>query len=148
MKPFIVNKSSWHYRLAYFVEGDTLEYRAPSDFCSYTRMVMWSMMLCTIMAAVLGFVLWPVIDFLVWLGQVTFAGHWIGMRGASQVFVGFAFIASIFSLCVYGREKYRDWVANKPRAERNAPKDPGFLKMWYRSFKGKFCMQIEFREDK
>ncbi len=158
MKQLTFNNQSWHYKLAkmagyspkstYIDEyGD--EYKTgehDTDICAYTRrVVLGSFMLAFLgmVTGIVGFVFWHVvfgIIFSIIMGTWFFTE--IGIAGLTMI-VALSFVG----LWILGTIKYGEYKDKKRWTAQNSTlpvKPDNFVKHAYKSWKGKFCMQINF----
>lgn len=135
MKPFVIDRNSWHYKMISRGERwDFLTYREPKDFCSYWRKVVlklcWFAFVATflsVFALFLGYNIY--MDPLPVLGGIS-AG--LGLLFGS---VGIAF-----------------WLEKRKEQRRQHDYDVEFnekqeslLKMKYRAWKEKVCPMVEYK---
>jgi hypothetical protein len=134
MKTLKLNKNSWHYKFASFYDKDV---KYGTDICSYTRTLFFGFLLYSFLFSVAGFI----------AGCLLYTiGSWIAylfgyplndIVPAFTIVYGLAFI--MIGVCVYlSQLEQRSWVRDEK------PKEPGFIKLAYRSWKEKFCVKIDF----
>jgi hypothetical protein len=156
MKTFKVHEKSWHARLltTYRHTGQLSTY---PDICSYTRGVIWTIILVTwwvTIASILFGISFG--DLFTWLFWMAINGAYVDPHDGAVIAVCLTiFLASLWAY-IYLREKW-DTHLERKRAERlermrNAPetveeemkpKEPWFIVQAYRSWKEKYCMKIE-----
>jgi hypothetical protein len=153
MEPLKLKKDSWHYRLAVVYAGNKHR-RAPFDICSYTKSAIWGLFLVVFYTVILsGF-----FGFTMLRSSMEIAMELLGpgyslfvvVFTSLGVLLGVLLLAFLGILIVYGIVyaffEFKDYLGNKSSGFET--KEPGFLKEAFRSFKGKFCKKIEFKEDK
>ena len=151
----IFSRNSWHYKLV-----DLFFFPKEEDFCSYCRQVLISILTLIVLSFVILIVL-PlflgsvVVDFinvftnlpdivtifttqnklLVFFGLIQF-----GYIIALLIFI----ILYLLNKCVY--QKYQTYSRNKRNTLVIKEKEPSLVKEWYKSFKGKYCPRVEFKD--
>lgn len=167
MKVYQLNRNSWHYKLArYGADG------GPSDnFCYYFREVMWAffkiflhalwisiLVLCTGVATVAyfshGVLPWEVSHRGLHLISLVFMVEAILLIGGLLLFCAVnlddwqkakrmarweAARSETANRDFYHEHGYWPWQAPTP------PKEPGFFKLWYKTFKEKTCVKLVFK---
>lgn len=139
MKPFTINKNSWHYRLANEYGG--LE-RWEDDFCSYSRRVGLGLCAALLLSAVCSLLLYPLVDLAIWAYFRMFVDP-VDMSTAAEIFCIIAAVLLLaLAIGVFGslREMY---VESRPRVK----KEPSFLTLAYRKFKDKTCVRVNYVGD-
>ena len=136
MKPYVINKNSWHYKM--ISKGQHwdgyLSHRAPKDFCSYWRMVMGKLLTYAFFIT-MGTFFAVFIGYNIYLDPVPALG---GLFSAIVIVFGAGFLA--FS-----------WEKAKERRRKNdydvefGDKQESLLKMKYRAFKEKTCPMVEYK---
>ena len=130
MEPITLNANSWHYKLTSFFD---IPY--DRDICSYTRAVLKSLLLVTIIGGLAMFAAAALTDQAVWLvfcikyHMWIYPNQWAQVGSLMAIVVG-VFVGVIFSLLML--LEYRD----------NNPKPDGFIKVAYKSFKEKWCAPV------
>jgi hypothetical protein len=144
MKPFIINKSSWHYKLVDRLQNQ--EYDA-YDFCEYTRRLMKALLLCVLMALAAGLLASMPIDFIYWMYLLATAGAGYNVIPGPP---GILFVLIIITGCaIKGISRLIDWAYARQWDRGTKPtKQPGFIKTWYETASGKFCIPVEYTEPK
>jgi magnesium-transporting ATPase (P-type) len=144
MKPFIINRSAWHYKLNKNLFGfdnskvlrEYWEYEH-SDFCSYWKSTSWRVLVVSLFfAAIVG---------ALFLGVTTISSYpWETL--------GFlCFILFVVVVCIVG-EIVNDYIFNFLRHRSNKTKHlkkarpEGLIAQKYRAHKDKICPMIEYRE--
>ena len=151
----IFSRNSWHYKLV-----DLFFFPKEEDFCSYCRQVLISILTLIVLSFVILIVL-PlflgsvVVDFisvftnlpdivtifttqnklLVFFGLIQF-----GYIIALLIFI----ILYLLNKCVY--QKYQTYSRIKRNTLVIKEKEPSLVKEWYKSFKGKYCPRVEFKD--
>ena len=133
MKPFKINRNSWHYKLNknFFNNDDyCMEYRwepKHNNFCSYWRATMFRMLFAAILGGMaigclagLGFVTYydP-------MGSAIFLGSLVGV---------FAFIIVCAAIAIYLED----------RKKANADKPDSLFMQKYKAHKSKICPMVEY----
>ena len=151
----IFSRNSWHYKLV-----DLFFFPKEEDFCSYCRQVLISILTLIVLSFVilivlplfLGsvvvefisvFTIFPDIEtifttqnkLLVFFGLIQF-----GYIIALLIFI----ILYLLNKCVY--QKYQTYNRNKRDTVVIKEKEPSLVKEWYKSFKGKYCPRVEFKD--
>lgn len=153
MKPFTINKNSWHYKLANNFGGGVRSFNDDhhpernTDFCSYFWKVFFGAFWFTIICILGAFLTGCVADFGAWVGAMIVTGHLIQPGSGALVVVAFLVLVLIGCI-VAGADKLKEVRRN---AQYEAEKlglidesEPGFIKMTYRKFKDKTCVQLNF----
>ena len=142
-----VNSNDWHYRIVHFPDvqlGQDISWSDKhNDFCSYTRWFLWKLL-----------VVIPVVCIFIGVASGAYIGGLLGFlsTGTFHIFSIFGFftlLAMIFSLCVLGVVEYDEYSANKRVKEilnihNGIIKEPGFLTVWYRKLKEKYCPSVTY----
>ena len=151
----IFSRNSWHYKLV-----DLFFFPKEEDFCSYCRQVLISILTLIVLSFVilivlplfLGivvvefisvFTIFPDIEtifttqnkLLVFFGLIQF-----GYIIALLIFI----ILYLLNKCVY--QKYQTYNRNKRDTVVIKKEEPSLVKEWYKSFKGKYCPRVEFKD--
>lgn len=147
MKTFVLSKSSWHYKL---VSRMTTygRHRSERDICEYVQCLLGSILIISIIVTLATFLSIPFIHMFIGIGFSIWMGAWffteLGTMGLliTGVVGGALLIRKILSVV----EK---WLYNRSKVRLyGEPKPDGFVKSAYKSWKGKYCLKIEFAEDK
>jgi len=148
MKTLTFNKDSWHFQIATRIAGYNAPYSYPgedhvygdnADICTYSKYVVSGLLLLMITGALLagvGYILAHVllgVWFSIVLGKFFFTE--IGIIGL---------IVLIGIVIAFGVKLLNDWrYSQRMKAEyRDGP--DGFMKHAYKSWKGKYCLKINF----
>ena len=135
MESLKIKKDSWHYKLAKF--GDSHGYIPySSDICSYTKHVIWGLLLGFMaFVAILAFI-YCIGDALAFLAVISVYGIWFEPGWPAQVILILIITVGLFSLffVIY------PIVDNIVNSDSNTDK---FVPSAYRSFKNKFCIKVE-----
>lgn len=139
VKPFTLNKKSWHYVLANrFTVCGVSEYY--EDICSYTRKVFVGIFWATITFAISLLVLASSVDFLVWVFVTIKEG--IFFAPDNKAILGITITGLIIlGLVMFGFIKTID-AFKKFTGKQNSI--PSFIALAHHSFKDKFCVKITF----
>jgi hypothetical protein len=153
MKPFVVNKNSWHYKMNIEMvqTNDRLKLsdnaekfvQSKDNFCSYWRMTLWSMFKIAIVAVIV-------------LIGVAFVLSLICLYGFALIFNtkevllltggGILAIAAFFGLILLGV-----WLDSRKRAKLNrilhdGETETSLARAKYSSWKNGVCLPVEFKE--
>lgn len=144
MKPFIINKSSWHYKLVDRLQNQGYD---AYDFCEYTRRLVKALLLCVLMVWVVGLLALLPIDFMYWMYLLATAGAGYNVIPGTP---GMLFVILIVAGSVgKGGSLLIDWAVARQWDRGTKPtKQPGFIKTWYETASGKFCIPVEYTEPK
>lgn len=138
MKPFAINRASWHYKLNRHFFNNYVNWmeqweRKHADFCSYWRAtmfrVMWVMLITIVVSTLLGIIGYNLI-FNTW---ATLAGFF---SVVALLLVAFT-IAAIPFVVVYLAKKTSGKLADQP---------PGLFRAKYRAWKAKVCPGVDYNE--
>ncbi len=159
MKSLTFNKSSWHYLLATkignydpprkYEDSDEL-YGDSGDICTYTRHVLLGALLLTLVGVIIacvGFALWHFIFGIIF--SLLCGCYMFSDLGTIVLVVGSIFALSVGffkSVKAIGEWNYNRKMDKRKNYVNRPPKPDGFMKHAYKSWKGKFCVQIEFKE--
>ena len=151
----IFSRNSWHYKLV-----DLFFFPKEEDFCSYCRQVLISILTLIVLSFVILIVL-PlflgsvVVDFINVFTNLPDIVTIFTSQNKLLVFFGLIFSGYIIALlifiilylldkCVY--QKYQTYSRNKRNTLVIKEKEPSLVKEWYKSFKGKYCPRVEFKD--
>lgn len=151
----IFSRNSWHYKLV-----DLFFFPKEEDFCSYCRQVLISILTLIVLSFVILIVL-PlflgsvVVDFISVFTNLPDIVTLFTSQNKLLVFFGLIFSGYIIALlifiilylldkCVY--QKYQTYSRNKRNTLVIKEKEPSLVKEWYKSFKGKYCPRVEFKD--
>ena len=147
MKPLVLSKNSWHYKLVTRMTTYG-RYDTDGNICEYVKCLLGSMLIILIISILFTIVAIPFVHMIMGIGFSIWMGTWfftdIGAAGVAITCVIAAGVSVHKILTNIDR-----WRYNRHR-ERfyGEPKPDGFLKSAYKSWKGKYCLKIEFTEDK
>lgn len=147
MKPLVFDRSGWLFRFtqkltnyhprdiydSYSVWGDS------PDICTYTRHVIYAVLLVSIYAVVTVGAAYIAVEMLFSLAFSLFYG--VNLCSVLAIICWGVFLVMILAcmlvgaLCMFG-----DWMNNR----RYIEKPDGFIKQSYKSWKGKYCIPIAF----
>lgn len=136
MKPYVINKSSWHYKL--ISRGKTSYwhiYSSPKDFCSYWRMVVFKILGYIFITCFLTLFL-AFLGYNIYLDPIPVLG---GMFIASAIIALSVFLA--ISL-----EKLKEKKRMRDYEVEFEGKQEGLIAMKYRAWKEKTCPMVEYKE--
>lgn len=135
---FTVDKTTWHYRMAERHKAFTNSWTMPTDFCRYWRSVMFGIMEFTSIAFIAcAFAVFNV------LGVVAmFLGAW----NEFPLFAGINIVTGLL-LCAVAGGLVMSTLVRKYHAYKynNQTEKTGLLGTWYKSFKEKTCVQVEYK---
>ena len=151
----IFSRNSWHYKLVDFCLIPDEE-----DFCSYCRQVLFSILIAIVILSVV-FIGLPlffgtiVVELISVFTNLPDVGTLFTTQNKLLVFFGLVFSGYIIALlifiilylldkCVY--QKYQTYSRNKRNTLVIKEKEPSLVKEWYKSFKGKYCPRVEFKD--
>jgi hypothetical protein len=144
MKTLKFNSKSWHYWLATKI-GDF--YPEGGDFCSYIRHVILGALVSLFLVAAATFMLYALgrevyAAYTCWFTSVCTFGKFESavatmacIAAALSAFIGLAVWYSNYRMRV--RREIRNGLRSEPQ--------PGFVKVAYKSVKGKTCFKVEFK---
>jgi hypothetical protein len=141
MKPFIINRNTWHYKLNYNFFGPDFphlmeHYWEPdhSDFCSYWRATTLRILAIALLIAIAGGALF-------FLSVIVISHPWemlIALALITSVLIFITLCHMLFRLLC----KFWDWVANAPKKAR----PESLFAQKYRAHKAKICPMVEYEE--
>jgi len=142
MKTLVLNKNSWHYRIAsqvssYDCDGDD------HNICAYTKDVMIGLFILSIVGiliGMIGFVAWHIIFGIIF--SIMY-GVWMFSAFAEATMVMLSIFGFGYSV-KRGIERLNEWKWSKTNPAYERPDN--FITNAYRSLKGKYCVPIIFRE--
>jgi uncharacterized membrane protein (DUF485 family) len=135
MKPFTINRNSWHYKLnrkfmnEYGVSDRHMEYQwepRHNDFCSYWRATIFRMVAVAFIAAVLTV-------FVTMIGFAAYTHPWETLRTVGifiGVVAGFIGFVMLFALASTSKEKLNESL---------------FVQK-YKAHKSKICPMVEYKQ--
>lgn len=135
MKPFEINKTSWHYRLV--THWKTWNPYDERDFCTYASAVFWTLVSCLSIASLCGALVMlasmMVVDFV--LGIYFYFTTGFMLMGEP----GTAFCAVlIIGIFLWSFVFFADM--------KSKVKAPTFVGTAWRTFKGKYCIPIVIKD--
>lgn len=133
MKPYVINKDSWHYKL--ISRGKTSYwnlYLAPKDFCSYWRMVVFK---------ILGYIFITCFAtlFLAFLGYNIYLDPIPVLGGLFIAIIALSVFLAISLEKIKERKRKRDYDVEFE------DKKEGLIAMKYRAWKEKTCPMVEYK---
>jgi hypothetical protein len=135
MKPYVINRNSWHYKMVSKGQRwDVLEYRVPKDFCSYWRMVVGKLLGYAFITS--GFVF-----FLTWIGMALYINP-IPTLIALGIIIGV--ICGSFGIAMW-LEKRKEHKRQHDYDVKFNDKQESLLKMKYRAWKENVCPMVEYK---
>lgn len=139
MKTLTLKKNSWHYWFASQFGSDAnspwIMEKRTKDLCSYSRAILLNMFfgLTLLLFGVMVFGILFAVPLYAIFTHIAPAL----LSGTVGCWLGIITVATIFGIEAL-RERFKKSTAPKQ------PKQPGFLKLWYRSFKEKTCFLVKF----
>lgn len=131
MKPFKINRNSWHYKLnKNFFNDNSMYYDwepKHNNFCSYWRATMFRVLFATILTVILGSIL-TMLGVGVYNDPLVFAFVFGSVLGLTATVVGIAASVTFFS--------------NRKKAKADLP-DSLFMQK-YKMHKSKICPMVEY----
>jgi hypothetical protein len=142
MKTLVLNKNSWHYRIAsqmgsYDCYGDN------HNICAYTKDViigLFLLFIIGILIGMLGFVVWHIIFGIIFS---IMCGAWMFSAFAEATMVMLLILSFGYSIN-RGIERFNKWKWSKTNPAYKRPDN--FITNAYKSLKGKYCVPITFQE--
>lgn len=147
MKALTFNKNSWHFLLAtkmghYRPYDRESGYGDNADICTYSRHVMGGLLLLTLAAAAIAFAGFIVSHILLGIWFSIMLGTWFFSDWA----VGAMIVLGIGAF-VIGMKVAIDWQYERRMSSEYRNRPDGFVKHAYKSWKEKYCVQIEFKDE-
>lgn len=136
MKPYVINKNSWHYKLvSKDRDWEYFTYRVPKDFCSYWRKVVSKVLeILFVVAVVTLFAVF--LGYNIYLNPIPVIG---GIFSAIVLLGGAIFVAMGIGK-VQEKKRKRDY-----EVEFEGEKE-GLFAMKYRAWKEKTCPMVEYED--
>ena len=143
-----VSKESLLYR---FISTYESKWNIPNNLCALVRYFIKWLVLATIMY---GLATWLAFGFVVSLGFMIFGnieawkGDWVGVMAYDGFMASLCIIVAIATACTAGglKDKWYDYKRSKRSSSQEiVEKKPNLVMEYYRSIKGKYCPQIEFK---
>lgn len=135
MKPFKINRNSWHYKLNKYVSNDNQNsmefYWEPhhNNFCAYWRATMFRLLFVLALSSIAGLFLFT-------------AGTAIYINPIEALIVVGSAIAVIASLI--GVLSLSHYLDDRKRNRENVPES--LFVQRYKTYKSKVCPMVEFKE--
>lgn len=142
MNPIIVNKKSWHYRLA-TVYGPLSDCDGV-DSCRYIRAVIVGLFVMLVIGILSCLFLILPVDSLVWVIASIIGGGFVGQPHFFAVFLG-VMISAIAFLIGWNIIWIRQKIIDRRYARSLMHVEPSTISKLYGSFKNKFCVPIEVK---
>lgn len=146
MTPTQINRSSWHYRLAFHYTNGHRE-RDAEDSCSYLSMVFKGFLNVLLITGLLGSGVAGIYSFFFWSFMIgfneafLFAPTTFYMIGVALIALGFVFLC--ICLWMYCWDKIKEKRNSRRYEAAVAP--PGFLKILKTKLADKICTEIEYK---
>ena len=133
MKTIKFKTDSWHYKFVSQWDPIVVHRTGGTDICSYVRALMLGLTVMALLFGILG----------LFAGVLLYAiGNWIGyFLFGYALSEGTPFVTIIYA-CFGAFIWYNQWKENRVVNEKE--KEPGFIRLAYRSWKDKFCAKVEF----
>ena len=135
MKTLKFNRDSWHFKLVNTLFGYSV-YEI-SNICSYTRAVLFSLFLVTLVAILIAFGVFLIGDFLGYLIASILNFTFIEPEGTAIAVMMILFISSIVGIA---------FLIGKFSSRTLEKVSDSFIGEAYKSFKGKYCAKIKFTD--
>lgn len=126
MKTVVVNRMSWHYKLA---EWGSFDSYSDQDLCTYTRTVMGGFLLMLIVGGLIGFASMAVGDFIGWVA----AGFMNGFA-RPEFLAGMVLFVGVCAMMFF---LLRGVLVTAEKSE--------FLSQAYTSLRDKVCYRLEVK---
>ena len=153
MKPFAVNKNSWHYKMNVEMckTNDTLKtsdyavkyVQSKDNLCSYWQLTLWSMfkvlVVTTFVLGAIGAILWVL--YMIGYGFIYHTAEALVTTGVLTGFV--AFLIGIIMLGTWF-DKRKKIKLNK--ILHDGETETSLAKAKYSAWKNGFCVPVEFKE--
>jgi hypothetical protein len=142
MKPFVINRDSWHYKLnrKFFNQwGDSEYYMHDSweprhnNFCAYWRVTMFRLVVAMFGSAVILMLLFG-------LGQAIYQNPWDTFKVVGSI-VGAVLAFATIGVCGMFLSEYLE----KRKYQNKEVPDSLFMQK-YKAHKSKICPMVEFKE--
>ena len=136
MKPFKINRNTWHYKLNQKLWNENgfddigMEYYwepKHKDFCSYWRATMFRIIGLTLCIPAVGFLLSE-------LGMLVYQYPIEVLKAVGLIIVTIAAIVGL------------DWASEKLKEHRQSDAPEGLVSQRYRAYKSKICPMVEYEE--
>jgi len=134
MKTLTFSTKSWHYWFANICEP-SYAYMRDTDICSYTRSVIFGMLLVLFCTAVVVLYTASVGDFLAWIVSYLNTGIWAAPHVGAVVNCMIIIAAILVGISI---------LANRVL---NTASNTSFVRESYSSFKNQYCFRVNFTED-
>lgn len=139
---YVINRKSWHYRLASWVNPDIF---TETNLCPYIRAVTIGLVIAIVLsAALLLFTTINILGIIDAYNGVWFDGDNLSIGAMANCLTGLLAAILLFQEIV-GRLETLYW--RRKYAQRfndcNDATQPGFLTVWWQSFRNKMCMEIK-----
>lgn len=151
MTPYIIDRNSWHYKLARFTNSD-YDVQYCEDICSYRSKVFWSLFWSIVVSLIIFVFVYCVVKtwavLVVMMVSVGFHLAWetfgqlVGGQGEATIIVGMLCTAVPTALAILlGTVAFIQHFSDS----HDVTPVPGFVKTTYSSWKDKYCVPIEFK---
>ncbi len=150
MKPYELNRRSWHFQLASRFGGlathDDIWGRELSlDFCAYIRCVAWAIITITFVGGCAAFLGFCIYDLGHWVIECIKAGRLITLQQRLAGLLVYTLCALLFIATIVGgiigTIKLLDWGT-----ARTSNTEPGFIRHTYRALRHKTCVRIIIKD--
>lgn len=144
MKPFKINRNSWHYRLnkSFLNESEHWMSRGwepnHSNFCAYWRATMFRIISIIGLTAILVFLLAVLVVACV-ANPIAFVGTIVSLIFLIAIVVGIGTLLAKLDARKIERSK-------KEEKKEKEPSNPSLFVQWYLAKKAKICPMVEFDE--
>lgn len=149
MTPYVISKKSWHYWLVtkFTRYIDTHGFTdSPYEICSYWRAVTFGMLILSIFSALAGFLVACEVELVLHIVRAL-QGSTLTLEKDPMACVGLSIliVAALIGLSI-GIAILLEWRRDRKYANEYyyRQRQPGFIKLAYRSWKDKYCTKIVF----
>lgn len=147
MKALTFNKNSWHYllatKMAHYRPYDREHgYGDNTDICTYSRHVMGGLLLLTLAAAGIAFAGFIASHILLGVWFSIMLGTWFFSDWA----IGAMIVIGVCSVA-FGGAALIAWNRDRRMSTEYRNRPDGFVKHAYKSWKEKYCVQINFKDE-
>lgn len=146
MKPIVIDRNSWHYRIAGFY-GRCKKY---TDSCTYVRKILRGIAMIVLLTIGLSLVSMPIVDGLLWVLAYFSVGKMDEGPMLSPVLFGYAIVIAA-PIVIFGGQMIFDRVCDKiyemqePNGNVLVLREKGAIRKLYEAFKEKYCVPVEVK---
>lgn len=147
MKSYTLNEKSWHYWLVTNPGMMVIRSYQVVDGCAYIRHLVWGMIVISLLSLLAA---WPVVSFgfgIRSLVHFLLTGQWYQLIQWQSAGMAIVCVVTALLALVYVVWHICDWsIDRKLMQENQPPREPGFIKVWYRSVRDKTCFILSFED--